>query len=124
MLWTFAQVALGGAVGSVARFGVFTLARGLGFAAPAGTLTVNVLGSFVMGLLFVYLSERDLLRHAPLLMAGVLGGFTTFSAFSLDVMVLWERGAVAAALGYGLASVLMSVGGLWAGMVLMRGWLA
>lgn len=122
MLWILTQVALGGALGAVARYVTVTAAlRALGPGFPWGTLAVNVLGSFVMGLLFVWLEARGMLRLAPLLMAGVLGGFTTFSAFSLDVLKLWEAGATAAAAGYVLGSVVLSVGALVAGVALMRG---
>ena len=123
MLWTLAQVALGGAVGAVARFVTVAAAvRLFGPAFPWGTLAVNVLGSFLMGALFVWLEARGLMRMAPLLMAGVLGGFTTFSAFSLDVLRLWEGGAPGAAAGYALASVGLSVGALVLGVWAMRGW--
>jgi fluoride exporter len=122
MLWTLTQVALGGALGAVARFMTVTAAaRVFGPGFPWGTLAVNVAGSFLMGLLFVWLETRGLMRLAPLLMAGVLGGFTTFSAFSLDVLKLWEAGAAGAAAGYALASVGLSVGALVAGVALMRG---
>lgn len=122
MLWTLTQVALGGALGAVARFlTVMAALRAFGPGFPWGTLAVNVLGSFAMGLLFVWLEARGMLRLAPLLMAGVLGGFTTFSAFSLDALKLWESGAAGAAAGYVLASVVLSVGALVAGVALMRG---
>lgn len=122
MLWTLTQVALGGALGAVARFLTVTAAaRAFGPGFPWGTLAVNVAGSFLMGLLAVWLDSRGLLRLAPLLMAGVLGGFTTFSAFSLDVLKLWEAGAAGAAAGYALGSVVLSVGALVAGVALMRG---
>lgn len=125
MIWTFAQVALGGAIGSVARFAtVLAAARLFGPGFPVGTLAVNVLGSFAMGLVFVYLTERDLMRHAPLLMAGVLGGFTTFSAFSLDTMRLWDAGAHGAVVAYVLGSVGLSILALWAGVLVMRGMVA
>ncbi|WP_430465298.1 fluoride efflux transporter FluC [Tabrizicola sp.] len=83
MFWTLAQVAIGGAIGSVLRY--VTVAA---FGAPWAVMAVNVLGSFVMGWLFVVLATRATL--SPLLMAGVLGGFTTFSAFSLDALRLWQ----------------------------------
>ena len=125
MIWTLAQVALGGALGSLARFAVQAgSVRLLGPGVPVGTLTVNVLGCFVIGLLFVWLTERGLMRAAPLLMSGLLGGFTTFSAFSLDALVLWERGQVALAAGYVAASVVLSVVAVGAGVWLMRGMLA
>ena len=125
MIWTFAQVALGGAIGSVARFAtVLAAARLFGPGFPVGTLAVNVLGSFAMGLVFVYLTERDLMRHAPLLMAGVLGGFTTFSAFSLYALKLWDAGAHGAVVAYVLGSVGLSILALWAGVLVMRGMVA
>ena len=122
MIWTFAQVALGGAIGSVARFAtVLAAARLFGPGFPVGTVAVNVLGSFVMGLVFVYLTERDLMRHAPLLMAGVLGGFTTFSAFSLEMFQMLERGQIAGAMVYALLSVTLSLAALATGFAITRG---
>ncbi|WP_323040771.1 fluoride efflux transporter CrcB [Gemmobacter sp.] len=122
MIWTLSQVALGGAVGAVARFlTVAGVARAWGPGFPLGTLVVNVAGSFLMGVLWIWLEARGLTRLAPLLMAGVLGGFTTFSAFSLDVLRLWENGQTMAAGGYVAASVVLSVMALVAGAALMRG---
>lgn len=113
-------VAMGGAAGASARYlvGVASL-RVFGPGFPWGTLIVNVLGSFAMGVVAVMLMERAgaWARYAPLVMTGVLGGFTTFSAFSLDALTLLERGRPAAAAGYVAASVLLSVGALWAGLV-------
>lgn len=125
MIASLVQVALGGAIGASARYLVnhaFSRALGPGF--PWATLTVNVVGSFLMGLLVVLLAKRGGLHLAPFLVTGVLGGFTTFSAFSLDVSVLYERGEIAAAAAYVLGSVLLSVGALFAALWLMRGWLA
>lgn len=121
MMWTLTQVAFGGALGAVARFLTVTAAaRAFGGGFPWGTLAVNVAGSFLMGVLFVWLEQRGLMRLAPLLMAGVLGGFTTFSAFSLDVLRLWQGGAVALAGVYMVASVALSVLALVAGAWLMQ----
>ncbi|WEX07138.1 fluoride efflux transporter CrcB [Chelativorans sp. AA-79] len=113
-------VCIGGAIGAGMRH-LATIAAGrlLGIAFPWGTLTVNVAGSFAMGLLVETLARRfDVSNEIRLLLAtGLLGGFTTFSSFSLDVAVLWERGAQTAALGYVVASVACSIlalfGGLW-----------
>jgi len=102
MIWTLTQVALGGALGSVLRY--LTLSW---VGAPVATLAVNVLGSFVMGIFFVALTTRTQL--SPLLMAGVLGGFTTFSAFSLDAWKLWQAGQTGGALAYIAASVGLSL---------------
>jgi CrcB protein len=120
MQWTLLQVALGGAAGSVARFLVTAgTARAFGAGFPAGTLAVNVAGSFAMGVLFVLLTREG--RLSPLLMTGVLGGFTTFSAFSLDAFTLWDRGAWTAAAAYVVLSVVLSLAGLVAGILLTRG---
>jgi crcB protein len=121
MLGTTLQVALGGALGAAARYltGV-GIARTFGVTGfPLGVLTVNVLGSFLMGVLAVILARRGLTHLNPLLMTGLLGGFTTFSAFSLEAWTLWERGQPAqAALYVGLSVGLSLAGlvlGLWAG---------
>jgi CrcB protein len=116
-------VALGGALGSVARYGVnVATARAFGFGFPWGTLTVNVVGGLVMGLLAAVFALK---AEAPpevklFLMTGVLGGFTTFSAFSLDAVVLWERGQPGIAAAYVAASVALSIGALFAGLALGR----
>jgi CrcB protein len=114
MMMTYIQVALGGAIGSVLRY--LAVAA---FGAPMGTLAVNVLGSFVMGALFVALTTRAGL--SPLLMSGVLGGFTTFSAFSLDTLKLWQAGQALPALAYVGASVLLSLGAVALGAALAKG---
>lgn len=118
-------VAAGGAAGSVLRYLVGLQAgRWLGSGFPWGTLAVNVAGCFVMGLLVelmaLHWSPGPALR--TFLTVGLLGGFTTFSAFSLDVALLAERGDLALTLLYAAASVLLSVGGLFAGLHLIR-WL-
>jgi CrcB protein len=114
MIWTISQVALGGAIGSVLRY--LTVSA---VSAPLGTFLVNVAGSFVMGILFVVLSSRPGL--SPLLMTGILGGFTTFSAFSLDALKLWHSGQTPAALAYIAGSVLLSLVAIALGAALARG---
>ncbi|MEE9389568.1 MAG: fluoride efflux transporter CrcB [Paracoccaceae bacterium] len=116
MISTLTQVAIGGAVGALGRYLI-----GAVVAFPIGTLTVNILGSFLMGLAFVAMAEKGLDRWMPLVMTGVLGGFTTFSAFSLDVFRLYDAGRVGAAGGYVLASVALSLLALFIGIILMRG---
>ena len=116
----FLQVAVGGAVGATARYGVTILAGRL-TTLPLGTLAVNVTGCFAMGLLAAGLAFRGGQHLAPLLLTGVLGGYTTCSAFSLDTLTLWERGAAALALGYVAASVLLSLMAVTAGLALGRG---
>ena len=118
---TLLLVALGGALGAVARYltGLAAL-RLIGAGFPWGTLAVNVAGSFAMGLLAVTLAHVGQTRLAPLLMTGFLGGFTTFSAFSLDALTLWERGDALAAAAYVAASVILSLAALAAGLTLAR----
>lgn len=116
-------VALGGALGSVARYGVnVAAARAFGLGFPWGTLAVNVVGGLVMGLLAAVLALKG--EASPetklFLMTGVLGGFTTFSAFSLDAVALYERGEVGLAAAYVAASVALSIGALVAGLALGR----
>ena len=122
MLTSLLHVALGGALGASARYLVGVGAvRLLGHGFPWATLVVNVIGSLAMGALVVLLAQKDATRLAPLLMTGLLGGFTTFSAFSLDAVTLYERGQVGAAAGYVAVSVVVSIGALFAGMTLMKG---
>ncbi len=125
MLGSLIQVAAGGALGASARYAVNTaFARAIGPGFPWATLAVNVAGSFLMGVLVIWLARRGEQHLAPLLMTGVLGGFTTFSAYSLDVVTLWERGQAGAAAAYALGSVVLSVGALLAAMWMLRGWLS
>ncbi|MFZ1467786.1 MAG: fluoride efflux transporter CrcB [Paracoccaceae bacterium] len=121
-LSTLAQVAAGGAIGASARYGVnVTTTRLFGTGFPISTLIVNVLGSFLMGLLVVVLAEKSGTRLAPFLMTGILGGFTTFSAFSLDSLTLYQRGDTALAAAYVLASVLLSLAAMFLALHLFRG---
>jgi CrcB protein len=121
MMTTLLQVALGGAIGASGRYltGV-AASRLMGPGFPWGTLTVNIVGSFVMGVVVVVLGHYSANRFAPLLMTGVLGGFTTFSAFSLDAVTLWERGQVVTAAIYVGASVLLSLLAIVLGLIFAR----
>ena len=121
----FLLVGAGGAIGAMARYGVSSVVGRLWPSAfPFATLLVNVAGSLAMGLLIGWLARvlppwQD---EARLFIAvGVLGGFTTFSAFSLDTITLIERGAVAQAALYVLLSVALSVLGLYLGLLITRG---
>lgn len=115
-------VMLGGAVGSGARYGVGKLTLDqLGPNYPWGTLAVNLIGGFWMGLLAGVLARTGGSEQTRLLVGvGMLGGFTTFSAFSLDTVLLIERGQWGVALGYLLVSVIGSVLALFAGLSLVR----
>ncbi len=121
------QVALGGALGAVLRYQTGgAVARWLGPSAaaafPWATLAVNVTGSFAMGLLAGCLARHDGAEGWRLLLGvGLLGGFTTFSAFSLELLSLIERGAPGLALAYALVSVAAGLAGLWLGVSAMRG---
>lgn len=120
------QVAIGGAVGAVLRYGCVTgAARLFGAGFPLGTLFVNILGSLIMGMAMAWFAARAPMVWAmPLVTAGLLGGFTTFSAFSLETFALYEQGRVVGSVAYVLASVIGSVAALVAGLLLMRGALA
>jgi CrcB protein len=117
-------VALGGGVGAVARYVVGSqMTRTFGPNWPYGTFTINVLGGLCMGLLVGFLAHRggvDQERWRLLIGVGVLGGFTTFSAFSLETALMIERGQMTAAAVYDAASVGFSVLALFAGLLIAR----
>ena len=118
------QVALGGAIGASMRFYSGGVAiRLLGTSFPYSTMFVNILGSFLMGFAAFYMLERmdgSYGRYAPFIMTGVLGGFTTFSAFSLDALFLLERSRFLAAAVYMGGSVALAMLALFIGMALAR----
>jgi fluoride exporter len=118
-------VFLGAGLGGSLRHGVNVWAvRAFGYGFPFGTMVVNVLGSFVMGLLVGFFAFRAGLvpQHARLfLTTGVLGGFTTFSAFSLDAALLFERHSYSMAMGYIVGSVFLSLAGLFLGLAMFNG---
>jgi len=116
-------IAAGGAVGALGRHFVNVLALAwFGTAFPWGTITVNIVGSFLMGVLV----EVSALAWSPgpalraMLAVGMLGAFTTFSTFSLETALLYERGQLGLSALYVLLSVALSVGGLFAGLALIR----
>ena len=116
-------VFLGGGLGASARHGVnLAVARLLGTAFPYGTLLINITGSLIMGAVAAYFAFKgDASQHWRLFFTtGILGGYTTFSAFSLDVALLYERGELGLAALYVLASVALSIAGLFAGLALVR----
>lgn len=123
MMKNLALVAAGGGLGASLRYltGIAAL-RWFGPNFPWGTLVVNVVGSFVMGMVAELIIRRlgvgtDLRLF---LMTGLLGGYTTFSAFSLDAVLLFERGALSAALGYVLLNVIGAIVALVLGLALAR----
>ncbi len=126
-------VAAGGAIGAGLRHLVgLGVLRFLGSAFPVATMSVNIAGSFLIGTLVAWLAFKADMTGWPgtlfgsgqnlrlFLATGLLGGFTTFSAFSLDVMLLWERGEGGLAALYVLGSVVLSLAGLFAGLALVR----
>ena len=124
MISTILAIASGGAIGAVMRYGVNISAVKLwGADFPWATLIVNVAGSFVMGLLiavFAHLWQpSETLRI--FLVTGLLGAFTTFSTFSLDISLLWERGNYWSMTAYTGSSVFLSIAALFAAMALVRG---
>lgn len=117
-------VAAGGAMGAVGRYYVGVAAAALmGIGYPWGTLTVNVLGSFTAGVLveFMALVWHGTPELQALLIVGFLGGFTTFSAFSVETILMMERGDIGAAVIYALVTVALSVGAMAAGLHATRG---
>lgn len=118
-------VFLGAGIGGTLRHGVNLLApRWFGFGFPAGTMLINILGSALMGLIAGWLAfktQAGWSQHVRLfLTTGILGGFTTFSAFSLDAVLLWERGEAGLAALYVIGSVVLSLVALFAGLALVR----
>lgn len=118
-------VFLGAGIGGAMRHGVnIAAARVLGTGFPWATLAVNVVGGFAMGVLAGWLALKageTWTQSVRLFVAtGILGGFTTFSAFSLDTVLLWERGQVGAVAAYVLASVVLSIAALVAGLWTVR----
>jgi CrcB protein len=116
-------VFVGGGLGSTLRHIVnVVVARVFGTAFPYHTFIINITGSAVMGLIAGYLAFKGEASQPwrLFLMTGVLGGYTTFSAFSLDAVLLYERGEIALALLYVIGSVVLSIAGLFAGLALMR----
>ena len=116
-------VFFGGGLGASLRHTVnIACTKSFGTAFPYGTFIINISGSIVMGLIAGYLAFKgEATQHWRLfLMTGILGGYTTFSAFSLDTALLYERGALGLAAVYVLGSVILSIAGLFAGLWLIR----
>lgn len=126
MLSTLFAVASGGAIGASLRYlagvAVMRVIGHTGF--PVAILAVNVIGSFLMGVFVVVAAQRGLTHMAPFVMTGLLGGFTTFSAFSLEAVTLYERGDLGQAALYVSLSVGLSILGLMAGLLVARAVLA
>lgn len=120
---TLLAVTIGGGVGSAARYALTLYCESLfGREFPYGIFLANVVGSFAIGLCFVFLLERATLPEIwrPILMVGFLGGFTTFSTFSLQTVAMIHEGQYLEAAAYILGSVILSIAGAWAGILLAR----
>ena len=122
MFSTLLSVAAGGAIGASLRYlagiGILRLIGHTSF--PVAIISVNVVGSFLIGVFVVLAAQRGLTHLSPFVMTGILGGFTTFSAFSLETVTLYERGDYGQAVIYVAASVVLSVLGLAAGLAAAR----
>lgn len=127
-MWPYAWVFLGAGLGGTMRHGVNRAAAMLfGTHFPAGTFCVNIIGSLLMGLLAGWFAFRGEATNQALrlfLTTGLLGGFTTFSAFSLDATLMWQRGDGGLTIAYIFGSVILSMVGVFAGLAVMRGLLA
>lgn len=124
MISTIAAIASGGALGAVMRYGANeAVTKSFGTEFPFGILSVNILGSFVMGLLISYFAHiwTPPPEVRSFLVTGMLGAFTTFSTFSLQFVLLVERGQPVAAVIYLLASVFCAIAALMLGMYIVRG---
>ena len=117
MIWLF--VALGGALGAVSRYGLTQLVPVAASGFPWAIWFANVLGSMLMGLLYVLIIERGIIAQqwTPFLMVGFLGALTTFSSFAVDGVLLWQNGQVSIALAYIISSVVTCL--LCAGMTIV-----
>lgn len=118
------MVALGGAAGAVARYGVNVgTVQVFGHGFPYSTMIVNVLGSFLMGILIAKFATAEHVSQGTktLCITGFLGAFTTFSTFSLDIVTLWHRGEMLTALVYMAASIILSIAALGFALWLMKG---
>jgi CrcB protein len=122
-IWGFVVVFLGGGFGAALRHGInLAAAQLVGRSFPYGTMFINVTGSLVMGLIAEYFALKSHLPRTWMLFltTGILGGYTTFSAFSLETALLYERGEIWAAGLYVLGSVVLAVTGLFVGLAIIR----
>ena len=120
---SYLLVFVGGGLGaSLRHFINVTFARHMGTGFPWGTFIINITGSTVMGLIAGYLAFKGEASQPwrLFLMTGILGGYTTFSAYSLDAALLYERGELGLAALYVIGSVVLSIAGLFAGLALVR----
>jgi len=123
MVMNYLLVFIGGGLGASLRHAINVgCARACGVNFPYGTFVINITGSLVMGIIAGYLALKGEASQPwrLFIMTGILGGYTTFSAFSLDAVTLYQRGEMGLALFYVLGSVILSIAGLFAGLALVR----
>ncbi len=124
----YLAVAIGGAFGAVSRYWMISFVEGFSLVEPGqlrfpwGTLVVNVLGSLLIGILFVLITEKALIsaEWRAILVVGYIGAFTTFSTFSLDALMLMQHGQILQAAAYIVSSVLVCILFAWLGVLGMR----
>ena len=121
-MMTYTMVAIGGALGALARYGIYNLALRLEQHAALATLAINAVGAFLIGIIYVLITERSALEpHMQgLLTVGFLGAFTTYSTYSLDALKLLQQGQLWAAFAYLIGTLLLCLLAVWLGTVLMR----
>jgi fluoride exporter len=121
-MMTYTMVAAGGALGALARYGIYNLALRLEQHAALATLTINALGAFLIGIIYILITERSALEpHMQgLLSVGFLGAFTTYSTYSLDALKLLQQGQLWAAIAYLIGTLLLCLLAVWLGTILMR----
>ncbi len=123
MVWTVLQIAIGGALGAVGRYltGMFAI-RVFGNSFPFATPLVNIIGSFAIGILFVICGglNSETGRYSALMMTGFIGGYTTFSAYSLDCWLLLQQGRIFEALLFALGTASFSIVACIAGIEVAR----
>jgi len=119
---TYTMVATGGALGALARYGIYNLALRLEQHAALATLAINAVGAFLIGIIYVLVTERSAIEpHMQgLLSVGFLGAFTTYSTYSLDALKLLQQGQLWAAIAYLIGTLLLCLLAVWLGSILMR----
>ncbi len=123
MFWSICQVAIGGALGAVSRYLTGIAFTRLGLSEfPYATLFVNVSGSFLIGIAYIFLVDLqgEMGKYTPLIITGFLGGYTTFSAFSLEFWLMYQQGRVVESMFYALSSASLSIVAIFLGIAVAK----